>query len=97
MLSYKYRESIVRLDALDGDIEVSIRQEHPWDRRNKKESDKSLFRISVYFVDDTTYNCLELATDTLEEAKLVAEDAVRFMKTNRPVLSIQKEELDSKD
>ena len=97
MLEFKEKQSIVRLDAMDGDIEVSIREESRWDAKKRKHGDDTFFRISVYIEDDLVYNCLELATETLEEAKMVAEDAVRFMKANRPVLAIRREDVDSKD
>ncbi len=91
MLEFTEKKKITRLTAKDENIEVSIHEENPWDRKNRKQSDTSIFRVSVSFMNDENYNAVELCCETIEEAKALAQDAVNFLKRNRPALSIKED------
>jgi len=98
MLEFVEKKKTVRLLAKDDDIEVSIYEENPWNRKKRKESDKSLFRISVSVNNDENYNAIDLCCETLEEAKMVAQDAAKFFKTIQPALSFKvKDDIDFDD
>ena len=93
MLNFKERKVVVSLEAVDEDVEVSIHEERDWDRQQKRLlNDKTSFRISVAFVNDLSYNAIDLVAATEEEAKALAQDAVNFLKKIRPALKIVKED-----
>jgi hypothetical protein len=97
MLEFEVKKRVVTLVAKDGDIEVSVFPQNPWDRKKRREGDKQEWKVSVTFEDDECYNAVELTCETEEEAKMLAQDAVNFFKKVRPALKIKKEELDSED
>ena len=97
MLEFEVKKRVVTLAAKDGDIEVSVYPENPWDRKAKKESNLQDWRVSVTLENDDRYNAIDLCAETEEEAKMLAQDAVNFLKRVRPALKVRKEELDSED
>lgn len=91
MINFKKRPELVRLSGEDSDIEVSITE-----KENKGE--KNTFAIFTRYKEDVFYdNYLELTAETLEEAKLLAQDAVEFLKRNKPALCLRKDAVDNKD
>ena len=97
MLDFEVKKRVVTLVAKDGDIEVSVFPENPWDRKKRREGDEQQWKVAVNFEDDECYNTIDLCCETEEEAKMIAQDAVSFLKRIRPALKVKKEELDSKD
>lgn len=97
MLEFEVKKRVVTLVAKEDDIEVSVFPENPWDRKKRREGDEQQWKVSVVFEDDECYNAIDLCCETEEEAKMIAQDTVNFLKRIRPALKIKKEELDSKD
>lgn len=97
MLDFEVKKRVVTLVAKDGDIDISVFPENPWDRKKRRESTEQQWKVAVSFEDDECYNTIDLCCETEEEAKMIAQDAVSFLKRIRPALKVKKEELDSQD
>jgi uncharacterized OsmC-like protein len=91
MINFKQKESLLHLTGEDEDIEVSISE------RDFKEENCRFFSIYVARKNDVTFgNCIDLSAETLEDAKLLAQDAVDFLKRNMPALYTRKTAVDNK-
>jgi hypothetical protein len=99
MINFKQKESLLHLTGEDEDIEVSIseRDFKNISERDFKEENCRFFSIYVARKNDVTFgNCIDLSAETLEDAKLLAQDAVDFLKRNMPALYTRKTAVDNK-
>ena len=95
MLEFKKREIVFRLEAEDDGILVNCVENRKWDRKTRKHSQETDWRVTAEFLDDSNYSSVDLCVASEEEARAIAADAVAFLKSIRPVVLIQKE--DEKD
>jgi hypothetical protein len=92
MLNFKKRETVVALEADIEGMSVVCAENRKWDRKTRKFLKETDWRVSVEMTDNVNHNCIDVVVSSEEEAKVVAQQAVNFLQSIRPVLLFKKYE-----
>ena len=92
MLNFDKKESLRSFETEVDGIMVRCHEGRVYDRKQGKFTEEREWRVSVFIENDRNYNSVELAVKSEEEAKAIAEDALKFYQSIRSVLLVDLKE-----
>ena len=90
MIDFQKRETVHVLEAEVDDFTITCAENRKWDRKTRKFVKDTDWRVTIELTDDENHSSIDLAVASEEEAKVVAEQALKFLQSVRPALLFDK-------